>query len=166
MCIRDSSSGVSYSELNQRWTVNAAYRQKIYFSACASKRLIWQITGVVPEKLIVFNAVGLSIAYLKFLTALINERIEFKPAWPTCRRSFQALSTNTDRRNTPQSVWRPWHRTGFSILTILFSLSFECFFIPTRNSPKIKSLILCFRSLQTMLSLLVLVLNTDWLKRL
>ena len=31
------------------------------------KRLIWQITGVVPEKLIVFNAVGLSIANLRLI---------------------------------------------------------------------------------------------------
>ena len=36
--------------------------------------------------------------------ALIWERIEFKPAWPTFPRSFQALSTDTDRRNTPRSV--------------------------------------------------------------
>ena len=74
------------------------------FSACGSKRLIWQITGVVPEKLIVFNAVGLSIANLRFPRALIYERIVFKPARPTFRRSFQAVSTDTDRRNTPRSV--------------------------------------------------------------
>ena len=136
------------------------------FSAYASKRLLWQITGVVPDKLIVFYAVGLSIANLRFPRAVIYERIEFKPAWPTLRRSFQALSIDTDRRNTPRSVWRPSHRNGFSIFTILFSLSFECFFMSTRNTPKIKSLILCFRSLQTLFSLLVLVLNTDSLKRL
>jgi len=137
------------------------------FSAHASKRLLWQIKGVVPEKLIVsVYAVGLSIANLRFPRAVIYEKIEFKPAWPTFRRSFQALSIDTDRRNTPRSVWRPSHRTGFSIFTILFSLSFECFFMSTRNTPKIKSLILCFRSLQTLFSLLILVLNTDWLKRL
>ena len=71
---------------------------------CASKWLIWQITGIVPEKLIVFNAVGLSIANLRFPRALIYERIEFKLAWPTFRRSFQALNTDTDRRNMPGSV--------------------------------------------------------------
>jgi len=132
--------------------------------ACAYKRLIWQITSVVPENLIVFNEVGLSIANLRFPRALFYESIWFKPVWATFRRSFQALSTDTDTRNTPRSVWRPSHRTGLSIFTILFSLSFECFFMQTRNTPKIKSLILCFRSLQTLLSLLVLVLNTDWLK--
>ena len=95
------------------------------FSAYASKRLIWQITGVVPEKLIVFYAVGLSIANLRFPRAVIYERIEFKPAWPTFRRSFQALSIDTDRRNTPRSVWRPSHRTGFSIFTRLFFVVFR-----------------------------------------
>ena len=137
--------------------VHNCYRWRGEFSVCASKRLIWQITGEVPEKLIGYN--------LRFPRALICERIEFKPAWPMFRRSFQALSTDTDRRNTPWSVWRPSHQTGFSIFTILFSLSFECFFMPTRNTPKIKSVIPCFRSLQTLLSLLVLVLNTDWHKR-
>ena len=142
------------------------YRWRGEFSASASKRLICQITGVVPEKLIVSNAVGSSIANLGFPRALICERIEFKPAWSTFRWSFQAPGSDTDRRNTPQSVWKPSHRTRFSIFTILFSLSSECFFMPTRNTPKIKTVILCFRSLQTLLSLLVLVLNTDWLKRL
>ena len=60
--------------------------------------------SVVPEKLTVFNAVGLSIANLWFPRVLIYERIEFKLVWPTFRRSFQALSTDTDRRNTPRSV--------------------------------------------------------------
>ena len=153
---------LNYFSKSHNW-----YRLRGEFSACASKRLIWRITGVVPETFIVFNAVGLTIANLWFPRALIYERIEFKPAWPTFRRSFQALSTDTDRRNTPRSVWRPSLRIGFSIFTIHFSLSFECLFMPTRNTPKIsKSVILCFRSLQTLLSLLVLVLNTDWLKRL
>ena len=35
--------------------------------------------GVVPEKLIVFKAVGLPIANLRFPRALIYEMIEFKP---------------------------------------------------------------------------------------
>ena len=56
--------------------------------------------GTLPEKLTVFNAVGLSIANLKFPGTLIYERIELKPAWPTFRRSFQALSADTDRLNT------------------------------------------------------------------
>ena len=142
------------------------YRLRGEFSACVSKRLIWQIMGVVPEKFIVFNTVGLLIANLRLPRALIYERIEFKPAWPTFQRSFQALGNDTDRRNMPRSVWRPSHRTFFSIFTILFSLSFEYFVMPTRNTPKIKGVILCFHSLQTLLSLLVLVLNTDWLKRL
>ena len=160
------NSCVFFLELNYFSKAHNCYRLRGEFSTCASKRLIWQITGEVPEKLIVSNAVGLSIAYLRFPRALICERIEFKPACPTFRRSFQALSTDTDRRNTPRSVWRPSHWTGFSSFTILFSLPFECFFMPARNTPKIKSVILCFRSLQTLLSLLVLVLNTDWLKRL
>ena len=109
------------------------------FSACTSKRLIWPITGVVPEKLIVLNAVGLSIANLMFPRTLIYEMIELKPAWPTFRRSFQALSTDTNRRNTPRSVWRPSHQTGFSNFTILFSLSFECLLMQARNTPKIKA---------------------------
>ena len=75
---------------------------------CASKRLIWQITGVVPGEVDCFysNAVGLSIiiANLRFPRALIYERIEFKLAWPTFQQSFQALSTDTDGQNRPQSV--------------------------------------------------------------
>jgi len=114
----------------------------------------------VSEELTVFSAVGLSFANLRFPRALINERVEFKPVWPMFWRSFQAQSTDTDTRNSPWSVQRVSHRTGFFIFAIPFSLSFECFFMPTRNTPKIKSLILYFRSLQTLLSLLVLVLNT------
>ena len=143
----------------EKWQF-AVGKKKWEFTGCASKQLIWQITGVVPEELIVFNAVGLSFANLRFPRALINERVEFKPVWPTFQGSFQALSTDRDTRNTPRSVWRASHRTGFFIFTIPFSLSFECFFMPTRNTLKIKSLTLCFRSLQTLLSLLVLVLKT------
>ena len=116
------------------------------------------------RKVDLFNAEGLSIVNLRFPRALIHERIEFQ-SWPMFRRFFQSPSTDIDRLNTPRSVC---HHTGlaFPFLQYFFPLSFECFFMPTRNTPKIKSLILCFRSLQTLLSLLVLVLNTDWLKRL
>ena len=58
----------------------------------------------VSEELIVFSAVGLSFANLRFPRALINDRVEFKPVWPMFRRSFQAQSTDTDTRNTPRSV--------------------------------------------------------------
>ena len=127
-----------FLELNYISKAHNSYRLRGEFSACTSKRLIWQITC----------------------------RIEFKPTWPTFPRSFQVLSTDTDRRKTSLPVPRTSHRTGFSIFTILFSLSFECFFMSARNNPRTKSIILCFYSLQTLLSLFVLVLNTDWLKRL
>ena len=102
----------------EKWSF-AVGKKNWEFSACAFKRLVWQITGVVPEKLIVFNAVRLSIANLRFPRALIYERREFKQAWPTLRRFFQALSTDADRRNTPRPVWNPSHRTGCFIFTLL-----------------------------------------------
>ena len=137
LCMRNETKYYSFAEI---WKVIiCCWQKELRIFGVRFQTANLANNGVVPEKLIDFNAVGLSIANLRFPRALIYEMIELKPAWPTFRRSFQALSTDTNRRNTPRSVWRPSHQTGFSNFTILFSLPFECIFMQARNTPKIKA---------------------------